>query len=117
MYMKKRERKNKDTHINLRVREYDDNPGGLATEDTRILDRSIEKQPAFDRWLWQYVALNPNSCLEVDKVVYASARELKISSVTTRRYLLERIYDMTPSYAIHNHMVYWLGKDFKKSTE
>jgi hypothetical protein len=112
--MKKREREYNKADVDLRVSEYDDNPDGLATEDTRILDRSIEKQPAFDRFLWKYVALNPNSCLEVDKVVYGSARELKISSVTTRRYLLERIYDMTPCYGIKNGVVYWIGKDYKK---
>jgi hypothetical protein len=109
VYERERERENMDQDVDIRVKEYADNPEGLATEDTRILDRSIEKQPAFDRWLWKYVALNPNSCLDVDKVVYGAARELKISSVTTRRYLLERVFDLRPCYAIKNRIVFWLG--------
>lgn len=82
---------------------------GLESADTRILDRGLGLEKAFDGWLWKHVALNPDGCLSVKKVIYGSAGDLECSAVTTRRYLLERVFAKDPVYSIISGNVIWNG--------
>jgi len=89
--------------------EYIDPTEGLADTDTRILDRSLRKQTKFDRWLFNNIALGSGD-MDLDTAVYRSAGDLKMSSVTTRRYILERIYRSDPNYSLHGSSIWWKGK-------
>lgn len=88
---------------------YIDPTEGLADTDTRILDRSLRKQTKFDRWLWNNIALTDDGSIPLEVAVYQSAGDLKMSSVTTRRYILERVYMADADYGIVGSMLWWKG--------
>ena len=106
--VRERERENVGKRKNIEVKEYAESGEELTEADTRILDRSLDKQKLFDAWLWRNVAQASGS-MEVEKVVYGSAGDLKMSAVTTRRYLLERVLKTDPYYTIFNGQVIWRG--------